>query len=406
MRRELLETENILQLLKKIKKFLDQTENMDDTLIQEMLDDIEAVNTEVYGCKEYPGIFLHRYADDPVLFTRQFERWQNLLSEELQRRKSIFNKTDYDFHVLSAHILITSEETLLEETVDCLRKIRQDSGENYERIKRAYNYFHYFWGSLDLDNGNLGLLENRIHEIKSHWDDFCWLYDNLADYRSKKALYGILRHWMTFDFQVINSVRENNYDDYYDFDIIKCSEDEVFVDLGEYEGESALSYINNFGAYKRIYCYEMTAASMEKMKKNLADFDNIVYRQAAVGNTNGVVDIFGDKIMPQGSGAFMPHEAVQVPMVRLDDDIREPITFLKMDIEGSELEAMKGAEQHIRKDKPKLAVCAYHNNRHIYEIPRLMKEYNPQYKLYMRYNGPAWQPWISEYVIFAIPDCL
>lgn len=143
---------------------------------------------------------------------------------------------------------------------------------------------------------------------------------------------------------------------------------------------------------------------MEKTKQNLADFDNILYRQTAVGNTNGVASISGDKILPQGvGGASMLNGMTQVPMVMLDDDIREPITFLKMDIEGSELEAMKGAEQHIRKDKPKLAVCSDHNNHHIYEIPRLMKEYNPQYKLYMRYNGPAHQPWISEYITFAIP---
>lgn len=403
MRKELLETENVLQLLQKIKKFLDQSENMDAALVRDIIDGVEAVNIEIYGCKEYPDIFLREHTDDPVLFSEQFERWQGLLSEELHYRKSILNKTDYDFHVLSAHVSVTSEETLLEETVECLKQIRQDFEMNYERIKRSYNYFHYFWGSLDLDTDDLDLLKNRVHEIKSHWNDFCWLYDNLADYRSKKVLYGILKHWMKFDFQVINSIRENNYDDYFDFDFITCSEEEVFVDLGEYEGESALSYIDNFGVYKRIYCYEMTASSMEKIKHNLAGFDNIVYRQAAVGNTNDAVDIFGDKIMPQANEVFMTDHATEVPMVRLDDDIKEPVTFLKMDIEGSELEAMKGAEQHIRKDKPKLAVCSYHNNHHIYEIPRLMKEYNPQYKLYMRYNGPADQPWISEYVTFAIP---
>ena len=90
-------------------------------------------------------------------------------------------------------------------------------------------------------------------------------------------------------------------------------------------------------------------------------------------------------------------------MVKLDDDITEPVTFIKMDIEGSEIEAMKGAQRHIREDKPKLAVCSYHNNHHIYEIPKLMKEYNPQYKLYMRYNGPKDHVLTSEFVTFAIP---
>lgn len=81
---------------------------------------------------------------------------------------------------------------------------------NYKQTKRVYSNYHYFWGYLDLDNGNIDLLKNRIHEIKSYWDDFCWLYNNLTDYRSQKVLYGILHYWMIFDFMTKNSIVENN----------------------------------------------------------------------------------------------------------------------------------------------------------------------------------------------------
>ena len=86
----------------------------------------------------------------------------------------------------------------------------------------------------------------------------------------------------------------------------------------------------------------------------------------------------------------------------LDEDISESVTFIKMDIEGSELDAIEGAVEHIRKDKPKLAICTYHNNHHIWEIPRRLKEINPDYKLYMRYNG-GWDSFsVAEFVTFAI----
>ncbi len=146
----------------------------------------------------------------------------------------------------------------------------------------------------------------------------------------------------------------------------------------------------------------MTAGSMKVTQENLKDFDNIIYRQTAVGNTNGSICMTEFNGAP-GSNLVSSKGDTEIPMVRLDDDICEPITFIKMDIEGSEIEAMKGAEQHIRRDKPKLAICSYHNNHHIYEIPRLMREYNPQYKLYMRYNGPFNNVLASEFVTFAIP---
>lgn len=402
MRIELIQLESILKSLQKVSVIFEESSSVDDRLIREILNTAEEVNTKLFGCRKLPAFPFDEHIDNAVSFREQYEQWLDTLSDELQYRKSLSNKIDYDFHILLSHVSVMSEEALIAETVACLEKTRQTDREWYEKIKMAYNAYSHLWGSLDLEKGDTELINNRVHEIKCHLEDFCWLYNNLADYRSKKVLYGILKYWLTFDYEYKNSIKENNYDDYFDFDILNCSPEECLVDLGAYNGDSVLSFIHNFGAYKRIYCYEMTSASMEEMQKNLQDFDNIIYRQVAVGNMNGniyISDFDGD--ISSNTVASMGN--TEIPIVKLDDDIREMITFIKMDIEGSELEAMRGAERHIREDKPKLAVCSYHNNHHIYEIPKLMREYNPQYKLYMRYNGPMNNVLLSEFVTFAIP---
>ncbi|MDE6675117.1 MAG: FkbM family methyltransferase [Acetatifactor sp.] len=402
MRKELIHLESILKSLQKVSAIFQQSQGVDDGLICELLNTIEEVNTKFFGCRRLPAFPFDEHPDNAVSFGEEYRQWLDTLSDELEYRKSLLNKIDYDFYILLSHVSVVSEEALVAEGVACLENIRRINREGYEDIKRVYNAYSHFWGSLDLENGDTDLIKDRVHEIKSHLEDFCWLYNNLADYRSKKVLYGILRFWLTFDYEYKNSIKENNYDDYYDFDIINCGPEECLVDLGAYTGDSALSFIQNFGAYKRIYCYEMTAASMEKMQKNLQDFDNIIYRQVAVGNRNGSIYITG-VVGDLSSNIVDSKGNTEIPMVKLDDDISEPITFIKMDIEGSEVEAMRGAERHIREDKPKLAICSYHNNHHIYEIPKLMREYNPEYKLYMRYNGPLDNILISEFVTFAIP---
>ncbi len=402
MRQELIQLENILESLQKIAVVFQQSQSVDDELLYEISGTAERINTELFGCGKLPSFPFGECMEDSALFGRQYIRWLDLLNEELQCRKALANRIDYDFHVLLSHAAVMSEEALVQESVACLEKIRLDDLCYYENTKRIYNAYRYFWGSLDLENGDTDLIQKRVHEIKAHLEDFCWLYENLADYRSKKVLYGILKYWLTFDCEYKNTIKENNYDDYYDLDILKCDENECLVDLGAYNGDSALSFIHNFGVYKRIYCYEMTDASMKEMKKRLEGFENIVYRQTAVGNRNGSVHI-ADFTGDSSSNAVSAQGGSEIAMVKLDDDITEPVTFIKMDIEGSEIEAMKGAQRHIREDKPKLAVCSYHNNHHIYEIPKLMKEYNPQYKLYMRYNGPKDHVLTSEFVTFAIP---
>ena len=61
------------------------------------------------------------------------------------------------------------------------------------------------------------------------------------------------------------------------------------------------------------------------------------------------------------------------------------VTFLKMDIEGSELAALRGAERIIREQRPKLAICVYHKPEDLWEIPSLLLSYHPDYKLYLRH---------------------
>ena len=79
-------------------------------------------------------------------------------------------------------------------------------------------------------------------------------------------------------------------------------------------------------------------------------------------------------------------------------DPADKITMIKMDIEGSELEALKGAKKTIQRDKPKLAICIYHKPEDMADIPLYIKELVPEYKLYIRHHSN----FATETVLYAV----
>ena len=84
----------------------------------------------------------------------------------------------------------------------------------------------------------------------------------------------------------------------------------------------------------------------------------------------------------------------------IDDivDKNDRVTFIKMDVEGAELESLKGARKLIKRDCPKLAVCIYHRPEDMITLPLYIKSLVPEYKLYLRsYSNSD-----NEMVLYAV----
>ncbi|MCL1790457.1 MAG: FkbM family methyltransferase [Peptococcaceae bacterium] len=276
--------------------------------------------------------------------------------------------------------------------------IRSNNPQYYADILRCYQTF-YYWGKLDPENNVYELLENRSRALKENHHDFLWLYGRLSDYRSKRTLLGIVENWLTLSMVSLSRIIETTFNHYFDLDVFKCHADEVVVDLGAYIGTTVKDYLASYTGYKRIYCYEIVPETFQKLQDNLAPYPNIVFRQKGAGDVNGVMyitdqepDLSMHKLSDSGS--------VEVPVVKIDDDILEPITFIKMDIEGGEQQAIIGCRNHIQTSHPKLAISVYHNNEDIWKIPRMIDEMDSSYRFYLRYNGGHY--FASEYVLLGV----
>ena len=306
------------------------------------------------------------------------------------------NQIDLKFALLLNEIRSLSESELYHQMRLSFEQVLETTRNN---MIKFFNQFLY-WGSIDIDSNNYEEIEWKAKELKEHIDDFEELYLNLEDYRSKKLLYAILNNWVHYDFGTLSEVIEKCYDDYFDLDLIPACNEEVFVDLGAYTGDSTISFLRNYGdSYQKIYAYEITPETYQVLVSNLCDYPNVVCYLKGVGDQKGAISVVNSKVDASANTVLISTDGM-IPMVTLDEDIGEKITMIKADIEGMEQEALRGAIHHIKNDHPKLLISVYHQNEDLWKIPKMIKEMDPTYKFYLRYHGGNVYP--TEITLIAI----
>ena len=269
-----------------------------------------------------------------------------------------------------------------------------------DSLEKFLDEFPY-WGRLKRYENDYEELYNRAISLKNHVDDYITLYNSLCDYRSKKLLYSILSNWYQFDFNSIEESFEKNFSHYFDLDIVKCDKNEVIVDAGAFIGDTVIDYINNYGIqnYKKIYCYDITQSNIEALKINLKNYPNIICYNKALSNNQEPLYISQNSISTSAN-MVSQNGSEKIESSTLDIDIKEPITLIKMDIEGYEKKALEGSKNHIINEKPKLLISVYHNHEDLWKIPKIIREYNKDYKFYLRCYGTRIFP--TEIVLIAI----
>ncbi len=218
-----------------------------------------------------------------------------------------------------------------------------------------------------------------------------------ADDFSREVYFSVIKYRMSHNPKDVPLF--SKHDQYFVKDIVPLTDKEVFIDCGAFDGDTMKDFIKATGGnYQSIVCFEPVEEFHKKLVKRGAG-KNITAICAGVYKESTTLQFNAEA----GKGSSISADAantVSVP-VRAIDDVPEckDATFIKMDVEGSELDALKGARQTILRNKPKLAICLYHKTKDYIEIPNWIHTLVPEYKLYVRHHSFS----INETVLYAIP---
>ena len=226
------------------------------------------------------------------------------------------------------------------------------------------------------------------------------VYDMWEDDTSRQVMIKVIEGRLTGNLGAVDFVWEGKQ--YWPENIINFSNNEVIIECGSCDGATLKELYNELSGFEHIYCFEPDKESLPYLKEvvqRLPGNEKISIIEKGTYCEKGVLRFSCNGVE---SGLSVIDEAgdVQIEVTMIDEEIQLPVTYIKMDIEGSELDTLRGAKNVIQKDQPKLAVCVYHKDEDMVEIPEFLYSLNPKYKFYLRHHNCN----MTETVLYAVPQ--
>ncbi len=214
------------------------------------------------------------------------------------------------------------------------------------------------------------------------------VYELLYDQLSKDVFLGLLKYVFTQNPDVFKEITSSE-EQYFIDDIFTFNGSECIIDGGAYIGDTIKSYLDVCeGKYEKIYSFEpdnVNYAKLSNMVLKLGDIaKNIETFNLGLYSKSGKVYFSNNH---SSDSCIVESSAYYIDVTSIDDKFKNrKITMIKLDIEGAEVDAILGAEQVLKEQKPKLAICNYHLPSDLWEIILLILDFVPNYKIFMRHH--------------------
>lgn len=342
-----------------------------------------------------------------VIASDEFVRGQSFHNFKVKRLKDIEEKYE-DF------IIAICFASQIKEVIDNIKEISK----NHKTLVPCVPVFGNTIFNRDFINNNMENLKKT--------------YTLLEDEISKNVLTGMVKFQFTGDLNYLWSIESSKTDALNN--ILKINNKEKYLDIGAYRGdtiEEFLKFSNN--KYSKIIAVEPDEKTFKKLEdytkniKNTSIYQKGIWKKEGYlnfksrgGRHSNILDNIGDIVatlekeekasiktstsdnqLDSTSNKNINNNSLSsnnnknlLRLTTIDNIVKKEnnITYIKIDVEGVEKEALLGGLNTLQTQKPKLNIAAYHKSKDIFTLPLLLKEINPNYKIYLRHHPycPCW----------------
>ena len=181
------------------------------------------------------------------------------------------------------------------------------------------------------------------------------------------------------------------------------------IDAGGGWGDTALYFAHQVDSDGKVYTFEFIPSNIKIIKQNLELNPGLMSRIDIVPHPlweQPGVTLFSNDNGPGSTVRETPRDMsdLRISTLSIDDFVKRnripKVDFIKMDIEGAELSALRGAVETLKTSKPKLAIAVYHDVNDLVQIPKFLSELNLGYRFHLNHYTIH----SEETVLFAEPS--
>lgn len=257
----------------------------------------------------------------------------------------------------------------------------------------ANNYLGVdFYAFCDSDEKKIGteFLGKRIISPKELIEEHKDAYVLIETYSNNEEIYNFL---ISNGFPKEQIMEHSDYGiQYFNYDQMKFGEHEVMVDGGCYDCGTIKDFIKKVnGKYDKIIAFEPDQNNYNNCMRIVEEegLRNVKIVNAGMSDKNEELLFSGDvgvfsRFLTEGEET---NEHCKKVSTRTIDDVckDENVTFIKMDLEGWEYQALNGAKETIQRCKPKLAISIYHKWEDVIDCYSYIMQLVPEYKFAIRH---------------------
>lgn len=261
----------------------------------------------------------------------------------------------------------------------------------------AIDYFSFVKHSkLGLENVLFNANQNFIKEHRENSRYYKKLHSRLEDKKSKETLNDIIQFRLSLDMSYLSGYEYQPQKQYFE-DFIHFGPNEVFLDVGGFDGFTSKLFMEKCPDYKEIHVLEPDKKNLITIKDNLSKYEKVVIHDFGLSDSES--DVRFNSLGPSSRISNKGESGIKVKPL---DSIhfKNKITFVKMDIEGAESNAIKGATDTIKRFHPAIAVSVYHKVDDFRVIPNLILGIRDDYKLFLRHYTEG----VIETVMYFVPN--